>query len=154
MDKETAINTALGYVDEGFLCVEAVFKTLADLHGTDSELIPKVATGFAAGIARTSNICGAVSGAILSLGLWFGRNEPVEGDRKVYWYSRKFIDTWLEGHHSTSCTELLGVDIDKPEGKDQFYAEGMWENKCKRYISEAVSLAYDILVEEGHSVGA
>ncbi len=153
MDKESAIERALGYVDEGFLCVEAVFKTLADLHGTDSDLIPKVATGFAAGIARTSNICGAVSGAILGLGLWYGRNEPVEGERKVYWYSRKFIDEWEKTHTSTSCGELLGVDLDTSEGDRQFYAEDMWENKCKRYISEAVALAFDIL-EENHSVGA
>ena len=152
MDKEKAQATALGYVDEGFLCVEAVFKTLADMHGTESDLIPKVATGFAAGIARTSNICGAVTGAILGLGLWFGRNEPVEGERKVYWYSRKFIDEWEKSHSSTNCMGLLGVDLDTSEGNDQFYAEGMWENKCKRYISEAVSLAYDIV--ENYSVGA
>lgn len=154
MDKETAINTASEYADEGFLCVEAVFMTLADLHGTESDLIPKVASGFAAGIARTSHICGAVSGAIMGLGLWFGRNKPVQRERKVYWYSRKFIEEWEKSHSSTNCTELLGVNLDKPEGNDQFYAEDMWEKKCKRYISEAVSLAYDILVEEGHSVGA
>ena len=47
---------------------------------------------------------------------------------------------------------LLGVDLDTSEGNDQFYADGMWENKCKRYISEAVSLAYDIV--ENYSVGA
>jgi C_GCAxxG_C_C family probable redox protein len=154
MDKNMAIERAMNYVEEGFLCVEAVFKTLADIHGTDSELVPKVATGLAAGIARTSNICGAISGAILGLGLWFGRNEPVEGERKVYWYSRKYIDDWLKGHPSTNCTELLGVDLDISEEVDQFYAENMWEKKCKRYISEAVSLAIDILVEEGYSVGA
>ena len=45
MDKEKAQAIALGYTDEGFLCVEAVFKTLADMHGTESDLIPKVATG-------------------------------------------------------------------------------------------------------------
>lgn len=153
MDKITAMDKALGYADKGFLCVEAVFMTLADLHGTDSELIPKVATGFAAGIARTSNICGAVSGAILGLGLWYGRNEPVEGKRKVYWYSRKFMEEWKKKHFSTSCGELLGVDLDTSEGNDEFYKEDMWEKKCKRYISEAVDLAYDIL-EENHSVGA
>lgn len=153
MEKDAAIERALGYVDEGFLCVEAVFRTLADLHGTDSDLIPSVASGLAAGVGRTNSICGAVSGAILGLGLWYGRNEPVEVERKVYWYSRKFIDEWKKTHPATSCGELLGVDLDTSEGDAQFYAEDMWENKCKRYISEAVGLAYDIL-EENHSVGA
>jgi C_GCAxxG_C_C family probable redox protein len=91
MNRSEAGERAVGYTDEGFLCVEAVFKTLADMHGTDSDLIPKVASGLAAGIARTSHVCGALTGAILGLGLWFGRNEPVETDRKPYWYSRQFI---------------------------------------------------------------
>ena len=153
MEKDTAIVKALGYVDEGFLCVEAVFKTMADVYGIESDLIPKVASGLAAGVGRTSNICGGVSGAILGLGLWYGRNEPVEGERKPYWYSRKFIDEWEKSHSSVNCTELLGVDLDKPDDMAVFESEGMWEKKCKRYISEAVGLAYDIL-EENHSVGA
>ena len=74
MDRKAVVERAINYVDEGFLCVEAVFRTLADMHGTDSDLIPKVASGLAAGVARTSHICGALTGVILGLGLWFGRN--------------------------------------------------------------------------------
>ena len=155
MDRKEAVERAVGYRDDGFLCVEAVFRALADLHGTDSDLIPKVASGLAAGVARTSNICGAVSGAILGLGLWFGRNEPVEGDRKPYWYSRRFICSWLELYPETNCTNLLGVDLDDPEGMEQFVAENMWEKKCKEYIRDAVGLAYNLLEREGvYSVGA
>jgi len=36
MNRNEAVERAVGYTDEGFLCVEAVFKTLADMHGTDS----------------------------------------------------------------------------------------------------------------------
>jgi C_GCAxxG_C_C family probable redox protein len=129
MDRREAIETANSYVDQGFLCVEAVFMTLADMHGTDSDLIPKVASGLAAGIARTSHVCGALTGAILGLGLWFGRNEPVEGDRKPYWYSRRFICSWMELYPETNCTSLLGVDLDDPDGMATFEAENMWDKK-------------------------
>jgi len=155
MDRKEAVERAVGYADQGFLCVEAVFKTLADMYGTDSDLVPKVASGLAAGIARTSHVCGAVSGAILGLGLWFGRNEPVEGDRKPYWYSRRFICSWLELYPETNCTLLLGVDLDDPIGMETFEAENMWDKKCKELIRDAVGLAYDLLVREGvYSVGA
>ncbi len=155
MDRNEAVERAISYIDEGFLCVEAVFKTLADMHGTDSDLIPRVASGLAAGIARTSHVCGALTGAILGLGLWFGRNEPVETDRKPYWYSRRFICSWLDLYPETNCTLLLGVDLDDPEGIATFEAENMWDKKCKEYIRDAVSLAYDLLLREGvYSVGA
>ncbi|TFH19256.1 C_GCAxxG_C_C family protein [Candidatus Bathyarchaeota archaeon] len=155
MNREESVQRSMRYVDEGFLCVEAVLKTLADLKGIESEYIPAIASGMAAGVARTSQICGAVSGAIMGLGLWFGRSSPVVSDRKSYWYGRLFIDRWMESHPSTNCSALLGIDLDKPEGIAEFGKENMWENKCKRYIREAVGLAYDILVEEGvYSVGA
>jgi C_GCAxxG_C_C family probable redox protein len=155
MNRDEAIERAMRYVDDGFLCVEAVLKTLADMKGVDSELIPAIATGMAAGVARTSQICGAVTGAILGLGLWFGRNEPVASDKRPYWYSGLFIDRWNKSHPNTNCTGLLGIDLDTVEGYTEFSKENMWENKCKLFISEAVGLAYDILVEEGvYSVGA
>lgn len=155
MERKAAVERAIGYVDEGFLCVEAVFRTLADMHGTDSDLIPKVASGLAAGVARTSHICGALTGAILGLGLWFGRNEPVEENRKPYWYSRRFICSWLELYPETNCTSLLGVDLNDPDGIATFEANNMWDKKCKEYIRDAVGLAYDLLVREDvYSVGA
>ncbi len=155
MNREESVQRSMRYVDEGFLCVEAVLKTLADLKGVESEYIPAIASGMAAGVARTSQICGAVSGAVMGLGLWFGRSSPVVSDRKSYWYGRLFIDRWIETHQSTNCSMLLGIDLDKIEGIAEFGKEKMWENKCKLYIREAVGLAYDILVEEGvYSVGA
>lgn len=155
MDREKAIKRAIEYADEGFLCVEAVLKTLADMKGVESNFIPSIATGMAAGIARTNQICGAVTGAILGLGLWFGRNEPIVSDRKPYWYSRLFLERWLEVHSSSNCSELLGVDLDTPEGYTVYSVEKMWDNKCKRYIEDAVGTAYDILVDASiYSVGA
>lgn len=155
MDREEAIQRAMGYVDDGFLCVEAVLKTLADLKGVESEYIPGIASGMAAGVARTSQICGAVTGAILGLGLWFGRNKPIVSEKRPYWYSRLFIDRWMETHDSTNCSMLLGIELEDPVGYEKFNNENMWVNKCQRYIREAVELAYDILVEEGaYSVGA
>jgi C_GCAxxG_C_C family probable redox protein len=155
MKREEVIEQAISYADQGFLCVESVLKALADMKGVESEYIPAIASGMAAGVARTSQICGAVSGAILGLGLWFGRSELVVGDRSPYWYSRLFLDRWMGVHSSSNCTELLGVDLDDPEEYEVFGSESMWENKCKLYIREATGLAYDVLVEEGvYSVGA
>jgi len=155
MGRQDAIDRAMGYVDDGFLCVEAVLKTLADLKGVEFEYIPAIASGLAAVVARTSQICGAVSGAILGLGLWFGRNEPVESDKKPYWYSKLFIERWMETHKSTNCSMLLDINLDDPAGYEKFDKENMWINKCQLYIREAVALAYDILVEEdAYSVGA
>ncbi|MBD3206900.1 hypothetical protein GF319_11245 [Candidatus Bathyarchaeota archaeon] len=145
LDKEKAIELSMKYIDDGFLCVEAVLKTLADMKGIESEYIPSIATGLGAGVARTSQICGAVSGAILGLGLWFGRNEPVSSETRPYWYSRCFIDRWLETHPASTCIGLLGVDIDTEDGIEEFNEKNYWEYKCQLYVREAVGIAVDII---------
>jgi C_GCAxxG_C_C family probable redox protein len=50
--------------------------------GVCAEGIPKIATGFASGIGRKGSICGALAGAIMAIGLRYGRN-AVE-DREAY----------------------------------------------------------------------
>jgi len=131
MNREEVVEQAISYADQGFLCVESVLKALADLKGLDSEYIPGIASGLAAGFARTSQICGAFSGAILGLGLWFGWSTPVTGDRKPYWYSRLYLDRWMDLHPSRNCTELLCVDLDDPEEYKVFDSENMWEKNVK-----------------------
>ncbi len=141
------VKNVVNYVDEGFLCVEAVLKALADAKGTKSDFIPAIGTGMGAGVARTGQICGAVTGAILGLGLWFGRNEPTPSVRRPYWFSRLFIDSWLKDHSNTSCSGLLEIDLDDPEDLVIFQEENYWETKCKRYIMNAVELAISIINE-------
>jgi C_GCAxxG_C_C family probable redox protein len=145
LDKEKAIKLSMQYIDDGFLCVEAVLKTLADMKCIESDIIPSIASGLGAGIARTSQICGAVSGAILGLGLWFGRNEPISSERRPYWYSRLFIDRWLEIYPDSTCIGLLGVDLDTSEGIDEFNENNYWEYKCQLYVRDAIGLAVDII---------
>lgn len=50
-------------------CAESVVLALAKVQGIDSELLPKAATAFCSGMARTCGTCGALSGAIMRVGL-------------------------------------------------------------------------------------
>ena len=71
---------AAAYHDEGLNCAECVAKTFFDLHetGLPPETI-RLATGFGGGIGRSGNICGAISGAVMSLGTIYGRETPMAG---------------------------------------------------------------------------
>ena len=78
MMKENAIKIAEEMAEEGWLCSESVYKAIASTQGITGEFIPKIATGLAAGIGRSGEVCGAVSGAILGLGLKYGRSSLEE----------------------------------------------------------------------------
>lgn len=60
----------------GFNCCESVLLGASEFLGVTSELIPKIATGFGGGIGHTGRICGAVTGAVMALGIKYGRTSP------------------------------------------------------------------------------
>ena len=63
------------YFRQGLNCTECVLRTFMDMHETDlPDAIIRLASGFGGGMGHTKNTCGAVTGAVLALGLVKGRD--------------------------------------------------------------------------------
>jgi hypothetical protein len=67
---------ALTAFKSGFTCSSAVVSAFSDELGFDGETAKKIACGFGAGISKSGNICGAISGAIMVNGLKYGKTHP------------------------------------------------------------------------------
>ena len=145
--KEEAVRLAEAMAEEGFLCSEAVFKAIACAQGITSEWIPKVATGFAAGIGRSGEVCGAVSGAVLGLGLKYGRNSPKETPpgRRPYWYATELIQTIRERKGVVTCAGVLGLDLNDSGDLETYDKFDHWNTTCRELIKELTALAWDLL---------
>lgn len=63
---------AVACFKEGFSCSQAVFSTFAPQLGLECELALKVAGLFGGGMGRLGEVCGAVTGALMALGLKYG----------------------------------------------------------------------------------
>ena len=147
--REETIMAAEAYAADGYLCSEAVLLALAESMGVESELIPRIATGFAAGVARTGHVCGALSGAIMGLGLRYGRDTPgTDPEKRPYWYGRVLAEAFEETHGSVTCPGVLGLDINDPDDYTRYTEKNMWVTRCREVIRTAAGLAYDVLQEE------
>jgi C_GCAxxG_C_C family probable redox protein len=147
--REKTVRAAEGYAAEGFLCSEAVLLALSESMGVESEFIPRIATGFAAGVARTGNVCGALSGAIMGLGLRYGRDAPTtEPGRRPYWFSRRLAEAFEEAYGSVTCPGILDLDLNDPDDYRIYTEEDIWATKCREVIKTATGLAYDTLQDE------
>ena len=146
--RDETVERAAGYAEKGFLCSESVALALRDALGVKCDCIPRVATGFAAGVGRTGNLCGALTGAILGLGLALGRDTPTAGDRPPHWYARRMAEVFEEAAGSLTCPGVLGLDIDDPEDYETYKERNTWATVCRGVIKTAAGLAYDILAEE------
>lgn len=62
-----SIKTAQERFAQGFNCSQAVFSAYASQIGIDNEAALKLATLLGGGVARQGNVCGAVTGALLTL---------------------------------------------------------------------------------------
>jgi C_GCAxxG_C_C family probable redox protein len=147
LTRDETIKLAWNYAEEGYLCSEAVLLALSDCFGVESEIIPKIATGFGAGIARSGEVCGAVVGAILGLGLLFGRNTTSRPtNRAVYWYARSLTDAFNKEYGCLRCPDLLNLDMNKDY--EEYQRKGLWVNRCRGIIVSATGMAYEIAADE------
>ena len=118
--------------------------SVAESKDVHSELIPRISTGFCGGLARTCGICGAVSGAIMAINLFYGRNLPNEPYDKSYIPVRKMLTTFENKFGSTNCKELIGLDLGTEEGLKKFLSENKVE-QCKNFTEEATRIAMSII---------
>ena len=109
--------------------------------GLESPAVPRIATPFGGGIAGLGSVCGAVSGAMIAIGLTHGRDEPWQPREQVYDLARKVYRGFQEEMGSTICRDLTGLDLTTPEGVKEIYSSGIGMRVCLRAGSTAYRLA-------------
>ena len=62
--------------EQGYGCAQAVLTTFAGDYGLAESLSLKLATGFGSGMGRMCEVCGALTGAFMVIGLkvWQGKD--------------------------------------------------------------------------------
>lgn len=131
----------------GFNCSQSVFTAFSVDEGLASETALKVATAFGGGIASTGNVCGAVSGGLLAIGLKYGRCtiEDLKAKEKTYELSRQFMNDFKAHHGSIVCKDILGCDLNTPAGKAEFNSKDLINTKCAGCVRDAVEMLEKLL---------
>ena len=125
--------------EQGYYCAESVLLAVAESRGIQSDVIPRIATPFCSGLARTCGMCGAVSGAIMGIGLAAGRSSPEGTIDLSYSLTREFISRFEEQHGSTNCLQLTGCDLSSEAGQKAF-KEGNIIERCRKYVGDAAGM--------------
>jgi C_GCAxxG_C_C family probable redox protein len=115
---------------------------ISDDLGLDPDQAKKIACGFGAGISKTGNIRGAVSGAIMVIGLKYGKTERDydEATEKTHALTRKFIDEFSRKNGSVNCSQLLGYNLSDPEEYARARDAGLFVTKCEALVRDAADI--------------
>ena len=122
----------------GQYCSQAVLVAFCDKYGMDEKLAYRISCGFNSG-CRCAEICGAVAGAILVIGLKYGDSAPLCNTK-----TEEFIKVFKEKNGSIICRDLLGCDISTPDGKEKAAAENLFKTRCADMVISATQILDDL----------
>ena len=138
------IQTAQDRFAGGFNCSQAVFSAYASHLGIDDETALKLTSTFGGGVARQGDVCGAVTGALMALGLGRG-NATLENKEENYRLADEFIKRFQELRGTILCRELIGYDLSKPEGLQKAREQKVFVSACPGFVKDAAELIAEFL---------
>ena len=132
------VKKASDFFGNGLYCSQAVLGAFCDKYGVDENLAFRISCGLNSGV-RCADVCGAVSGAILVIGLKHGGDKVVCNLK-----TEEYIKIFKERNTSIICRDLLGCDISTPEGKEKAASENLFKTRCVDMVKNAAQILDDL----------
>lgn len=130
---------------EGKNCSQAVFVAFATDLGLSEETALAISIGLGGGVGRMREVCGAVSGSAMVVGLKY----PELSKAEVYEKVRLIADEFKKTNPSIVCKELLGLSKPEtssvPEARTQEYYQ---KRPCIKIVEDAALATEKILFGE------
>ena len=140
----TPAEIAVTVFSQHYNCSQAVFSAFAAQFGLDRETALKLASPFGGGVARRGEICGAVTGALLALGLARGADKPA-GKDEIYRLSQEFMRLFEEKHSTLLCRDLFDCEISTPAGYQSAAEKRVFTTICPLLVQDAAEIAQKLL---------
>jgi C_GCAxxG_C_C family probable redox protein len=109
--------------------------------------LPRVATCFGGGLGRRGEICGALAGALIAVGLQKGRRRG-EGDEvkeRSYKFAAQVVESFRNRFGTILCRELINVDLAEANGREVYRRKDIHNKYCVDFVAEAVRLVCDVV---------
>ena len=126
----------------GSNCAQAVAVAFCDVTGLESSLAAKMASSFGGGMGRMREVCGAVSGMLMVVGLLYGYDDPGEKDvnkKAHYALVQQLAGAFREEVGSIVCREILKNPPSDPNPTPRT-AEYYKTRPCARMVMTAARI--------------
>lgn len=107
----------------------------------------KLASGFGAGISYRGEMCGAVSGSLMVIGLHYGYADlTLELEKEMnFLVSREFLAAFEQHNGSLACKQLVKSEINTPEGLEYARQNGLFNKTCPKLIASAAGILESLM---------
>ncbi len=120
-------------------CAQAVLTAFCEELELSRDTALKVAKCFGGGISGSGNVCGAVTGAYMVIGLKQGTLEPdPPGKEKTKKAAQDFTMRFAQIHGSIMCKQLLGYDVSKPDEFEVISQKKLFISICPKLVRDSI----------------
>ena len=133
---------------EGYNCAQAVLLAFEDVTGLERETAARLSSSFGGGLGRMREVCGAVSGASMVLGLAKGYSNPADAQakRSHYHLIQEFARRFRERNGSIICRELLQNTDTLPGSEPEARTAAYYKKRpCLEIVRCAAEILEDLL---------
>ena len=138
---------AADYHHRGFNCCQSVLAAFSDVTGLSEQASFDIAGGFGAGM-QTGEVCGAIVGAGLALGLLHPVDpaQPVPSKQRTGKLVKEFQRRFREKYGEVRCHPLLKMDIPADDRAPAARDMGLTQ-RCDILIVTCVEILEDMIKE-------
>lgn len=131
---------------QGIDCSQVVAGEFANELQIEKEELRKVSACFGGGM-QCGETCGAVTGALMVIGLKYGHSKENDQEQKARMMEKtmEFKKMFLEQYDSCMCRELLGHDISKPGEMDKILEKGLLFEFCPKVVEDVIDILERVL---------
>ena len=141
------VESAVESFKSGLSCTQAIMTVYGVRYGLERATAMKVAAGFGGGMGRLGEVCGAVTGAIMVIGLKYGATtvDDAQAKERTHALVREFAAKFTARHHCLRCRELLGCDIRTVEGMQLAKDKGLFVTLCPKLVEDSALILEELL---------
>lgn len=131
------------FKEDGYNCAQSVCLAFEDIINIDKNTLSSLSAPFGGGMGRLREVCGAVSGMFIILGLISNFSDPKDSEAKKSLYEKvqTLAKKFEEENGSIICRDLLGLSVKKespvPEKRTEEYYK---KRPCAEMVKNAVSI--------------
>jgi C_GCAxxG_C_C family probable redox protein len=146
-DIDAVVDRAESLFREGFACSQAVLMAFAPGLGMEERQAALVASAFGGGMARHGWTCGALTGALMALGLHGGHTSAEDTATKDALYARvqALVARFEERHGSSACRQLTGANMLDAAERQAATDRGVFTTLCPQLVRTAAALVAEEL---------
>ena len=140
---ETKVNHAISYFEQGYNGSQAVFMPYSDIYGIEPETAAKLASSFGGGMGRLREVCGAVSGMFLVLGLQYPFTDTKDKAAKNTNYKavQHTANEFKAIMGSYNCADLLKLKHEPQNPESSERNEAYYKSRpCTRCVKLAAEI--------------